>query len=148
MNYLILIVLATLAFASYANANQQDIHLFILSGQSNMAGLHPKTTFSPPLGGEYGKKKTKVAQNALGGEPNLPRDKKKKTKKPAAAVPHFNNISKADFTSGKHKQLTIPYVDGGVQKYGVATYNSGRYVIMRDIGINADGATYDYWRGK
>ena len=74
--------------------------------------------------------------------------KKKKTKKPAAAVPHFNNISKADFTSGKHKQLTIPYVDGGVQKYGVATYNSGRYVIMRDIGINADGATYDYWRGK
>ena len=67
---------------------------------------------------------------------------------PPPAIPHFNSISKADFISGKHKQLTIPYVDGGVQKYGVATYNSGRYTIIRDIGINADGATFDYWKGK
>ena len=64
------------------------------------------------------------------------------------APPHFNNISKEDFVSGKHKRLTIPYVEGGALKYGVGTYNSGRYIIARDLGINADVATYDYWKGK
>ena len=67
---------------------------------------------------------------------------------PPPPIPHFNNISQADFISGKHKQLTIPYVEGGALKYGVGTYNSGRYIIVRDLGINADAATYDYWRGK
>ena len=67
---------------------------------------------------------------------------------PPPAIPHFNGISKADFISGKHKQLTIPYVEGGIQKYGVGTYNSGRYIIARDLGINADGTTYDYWKSK
>jgi hypothetical protein len=62
--------------------------------------------------------------------------------------PNFNNISKTDFISGKHKRLVIPYMDGGKVKWGVGRYKSGRYIIVRDIGINADGTTYDYWKSK
>jgi hypothetical protein len=63
-------------------------------------------------------------------------------------IPNFRYISKADFISGKYKRLTIPYVEGGQTKWGIANYNSGRYIIIRNLGINADGATYDYWKSK
>ena len=65
-----------------------------------------------------------------------------------APPPNFNNISKTDFITGKHKRLVIPYIDGGKVKWGVGRYKSGRYIIVRDIGINADGTTYDYWKSK
>ena len=94
------------------------------------------------------KKKKKIKKKRSPEAKPAAKPKAARVQAPPPAIPHFNNISKADFTSGKHKQLTIPYVDGGVQKYGVATYNSGRYIIIRDIGINADGATFDYWKGK
>ncbi len=66
MNYLILIVLATLAFASYANANQQDIHLFILSGQSNMTG-GLKAGFAKTVEGTFGKDNVTVAHHSKSG---------------------------------------------------------------------------------
>ena len=65
-----------------------------------------------------------------------------------APAPNFKHISKTDFISGKHKRLVIPYMDGGKIKWGVANFRSGRYIIARNLGINADGATYDYWKSK
>lgn len=44
-------------------------HLFILSGQSNMARLNPEETFMPVLETEFGKENIIVAKYALRGEP-------------------------------------------------------------------------------
>ena len=44
-------------------------HLFILSGQSNMAGLDPKISFIPAVEKEFGKANVIVVKDALGGQP-------------------------------------------------------------------------------
>jgi len=68
-------------------------------------------------------------------------------------VPHFKNINKADFLSGKYKKITIPYDQNLSVKYGVANWNVTRegkkqYQISSKIYITADGATYDRWRKR
>ena len=68
-------------------------------------------------------------------------------------VPHFKTISKADFTNGRYKKLTIPYDHNLSVKYGVANWNVTRdgkkqYQISSKIYITADGATYDRWRKR
>lgn len=44
-------------------------HLFILSGQSNMAGLDPNASFTPAVEAAFGKDKVTVVKNALSGAP-------------------------------------------------------------------------------
>ncbi|MDF1753859.1 MAG: sialate O-acetylesterase [Verrucomicrobiales bacterium] len=44
-------------------------HLFILSGQSNMAGLKPEESFTPTVETKYGKKGVIVVKMAQGGQP-------------------------------------------------------------------------------
>ena len=44
-------------------------HLFILSGQSNMAGLDPKVSFIPAVEKEFGADKIIVIKDAQGGQP-------------------------------------------------------------------------------
>lgn len=44
-------------------------HLFILSGQSNMQGLKPEESFIPTVDQQYGKGKSIVVFDALGGQP-------------------------------------------------------------------------------
>lgn len=44
-------------------------HLFILSGQSNMAGLKPEESFIPTIVSEFGKENVIVVKEALGGQP-------------------------------------------------------------------------------
>ena len=68
-------------------------------------------------------------------------------------VPHFKNISKADFINGKHKKITIPYDQNLSVKYGVAEYKVTRdgkkqYQISSKIYMTADEATYDRWRKR
>ena len=68
-------------------------------------------------------------------------------------VPHFKNISKADFINGKHKKITIPYDQSLSVKYGVAEWKVTRtgkkqYQISSKIYMTADEATYDRWRKR
>lgn len=49
-----------------AESNQ---HLFILSGQSNMAGLDPKISFVPTVEKAFGKANVVVVKDAQGGQP-------------------------------------------------------------------------------
>ena len=68
-------------------------------------------------------------------------------------VPHFKNISKADFVNGKYKKITIPYDQSLSVKYGVADWKVTRdgkkqYQISSKIYITADGETYDRWRKR
>ena len=44
-------------------------HLFILSGQSNMAGLDPKLSFIPTVNAKYGEANVVVVKDAQGGQP-------------------------------------------------------------------------------
>jgi hypothetical protein len=60
-----LLVLATLLPAAAAD----KVHLFILSGQSNMAGLNPDISFTPTLKKEFSKDTVIVIKDAVGGQP-------------------------------------------------------------------------------
>jgi len=47
----------------------EPVHLFILSGQSNMAGLKPEESFTPTVEKEFGKENVIVYKLAVGGQP-------------------------------------------------------------------------------
>jgi len=48
---------------------ESQTHLFILSGQSNMAGLDPAVSFTPTVERAFGKENVIVVKDALGGQP-------------------------------------------------------------------------------
>lgn len=66
--YLSAAFVASLSFVSYGSA-QEGKHLFILSGQSNMAGLKPAESFTPAVEKEFGKDRVIVVHDAQGGQP-------------------------------------------------------------------------------
>ena len=63
-------------------------HLFILSGQSNMAGLRPQESFTPAVVAAFGKSEVIVVKDAHGGQPIRRWYKKWK---PAKGDPPKNN---------------------------------------------------------
>lgn len=69
MKYLCLIVLIGLLWISCRNAAEEGVHLFILSGQSNMVRLNPKQSFTPALEKAFGKAKVIVVKDAKDGQP-------------------------------------------------------------------------------
>lgn len=50
-------------------ADNAGKHLFILTGQSNMAGLKPEESFTPTVTKEFGAKNVMVIKHAQGGQP-------------------------------------------------------------------------------
>lgn len=61
--------LFALAWVSSVNAADKDKHLFILSGQSNMARLDPNISFTPAVEKAFGKENVTVVKDAQGGQP-------------------------------------------------------------------------------
>ncbi len=51
------------------SGHMEGKHLFILSGQSNMAGLIPEESFTPTVESEFGKENVIVVKYAQGGQP-------------------------------------------------------------------------------
>ena len=49
--------------------SSEGVHLFILSGQSNMAGHRPEEAFVPAVEKRFGKENVVVVQDAHGGQP-------------------------------------------------------------------------------
>jgi len=68
MKRLTLLAVALCLFAAPTQADE-GIHLFILSGQSNMAGLNPDLSFTPTVEAKFGAENTLVVKDALGGQP-------------------------------------------------------------------------------
>lgn len=68
LQHLLIVCLVTVLFAS-CNSNPEGKHLFILSGQSNMVGLHPEESFTPALEAQFGKDNILVVKDAHGGQP-------------------------------------------------------------------------------
>ncbi|MFN3167196.1 MAG: sialate O-acetylesterase [Phycisphaeraceae bacterium] len=71
MKHLLTLALAALlAFAAdHARADDAGVHLFILSGQSNMAGLNPDLSFTPTVEEALGEDNVLVVKDAHGGQP-------------------------------------------------------------------------------
>ncbi|MBC2603186.1 sialate O-acetylesterase [Puniceicoccus vermicola] len=63
------VLLFVLFFMTSLNAQDLEKHLFILSGQSNMARLNPKLTFTPTVEAAFGKENVVVVKDAMGGRP-------------------------------------------------------------------------------
>lgn len=59
----------SLAMLAPAQSQSAGNHLFILSGQSNMAGLNPEDSFTPAVAAAFGADKVFVVKDAKGGEP-------------------------------------------------------------------------------
>lgn len=62
------LVMLSMIFALSAQADEGK-HLFILSGQSNMAGLDPNASFTPAVEKEFGADQVIVVKDAQGGQP-------------------------------------------------------------------------------
>lgn len=65
---LLLVTLLSLV-ASPALAAEKKVRLFILSGQSNMAGLDPKVSFTPAVEQAFAGDEVIVVKHAQGGQP-------------------------------------------------------------------------------
>ena len=57
------------SFGLMQNSSKEGKHLFILSGQSNMARLKPNESFTPAVKSKFGKKNVIVVKHAVGGQP-------------------------------------------------------------------------------
>ena len=62
-------ILLLLISANVASAQQPAQHLFIMSGQSNMARLDPDISFTPAVEAAFGKDSVIVVHSAVGGRP-------------------------------------------------------------------------------
>ena len=66
----LLLALWTLGAAAFAGAPADDpVHLFVLSGQSNMAGLDPDERFTPAVEAAFGAERVVVVKDAQDGQP-------------------------------------------------------------------------------
>ena len=68
----IFLLLAGLFFFTSPTLAQSTNHLFILSGQSNMARLDPAISFTPTVAAAFGEKNITVVHDAVGGSANSP----------------------------------------------------------------------------
>lgn len=69
MRYGIFVALTLLFTLNSLSAAAGERHLFILSGQSNMARLDPQRSFIPELAAEFGRENVIVVKQASGGQP-------------------------------------------------------------------------------
>lgn len=69
--YAFLLVAAFIGFPPLLHGGDDsgETHLFILSGQSNMAGLKPEESFTPAVNAAFGKENVVVFKLAVGGQP-------------------------------------------------------------------------------
>ncbi len=63
------ILLTQVQAAPINQTTDQGAHLFVLSGQSNMAGLDPDISFVPAVEKAFGKDHVIVVRDAMGGQP-------------------------------------------------------------------------------
>jgi hypothetical protein len=113
----------------------------------------PDVTFGQSKWDKFLKKVERASKEAQKIDKQIQQLQKNARKESPVKVPHFKNISKADFISGKYKKITIPYDQSLSVKYGVANWKVTRegkkqYQISSKIYMTADEASYDRWRKR
>lgn len=96
-------VIPLLFLAATPLSAKEGKHLFILSGQSNMAGLKPAASFTPTVETKFGKGNVIIVFDAHGGQPIR---KWYKDWKPASGPKPENNGELYDRLMGKVKAAT------------------------------------------
>ena len=103
------LLLLVLAAQLTADDNKpKGTHLFILSGQSNMAGLRPKESFTPTVAQAFGNKHVIVVKDAVGGQPIRRWYKKWKPKEgdqPKAKADLYDRLMKKVKRATKDKDI-------------------------------------------
>ena len=122
------------------------LSLVLLFGLSDVA-------FGQSKWDKFFKKVEKASKEAQKIDKQIQQLQKSARKESPVKVPHFKNVSKADFLNGKYKKITIPYDHNLNVKYGVAEWEITRegkrqYKISSKIFMTADEATYDRWRKR
>ena len=122
------------------------LSLVLLFGLSDVA-------FGQSKWDKFLKKVEKASKEAQKIDKQIQQLQKSARKESPVKVPHFKNVSKADFLNGKYKKITIPYDHNLNVKYGVAEWEITRegkrqYKISSKIFMTADEATYDRWRKR
>ena len=64
-----LLAAGLVCLAPFESSAADGVHLFILSGQSNMDGLDPDVSFTPAVQKAFGAEHTVVVKDAYGGQP-------------------------------------------------------------------------------
>ena len=113
----------------------------------------PDVTFGQSKWDKFFKKVEKASKEAQKIDKQIQQLQKSARKESPVKVPHFKNVSKADFLNGKYKKITIPYDHNLNVKYGVAEWEITRegkrqYKISSKIFMTADEETYDRWRKR
>ena len=114
MNQLILrsLLLSSAIFSS--SIADAKVHLFLLSGQSNMGGLNPDSSFTPTVKKAFSEDKCIVVKRAQGGQPIRRWYKQWKPEKgdsPSASGDLYDKLIKAMANAvGDHKPDTITFV--------------------------------------
>jgi len=89
-------LVAAAASASVTSAAEPKIRLFVLSGQSNMAGLNPRTTFEPAVRAAFPDDECIVVKHASGGQPIRRWDKQWKLPAGATDADEFTKLPPGD----------------------------------------------------
>ena len=113
----------------------------------------PDVTLGQSKWDKFLKKVEKASKEAQKVDKQIQQLQKSARKESPVKVPHFKNVSKADFLNGKYKKITIPYDHNLNVKYGVANWNITRegkkqYQISSKVYMTADEETYDRWRKR
>jgi len=113
----------------------------------------PDVTFGQSKWDKFLKKVERASKEAQKIDKQIQQLQKSARKESPVKVPHFKNISKADFIKGKYKKITIPYDQNLSVKYGVAEWEVTRdgkkqYKISSKVFMTADETTYDRWRKR
>jgi hypothetical protein len=99
---------------SKGSKSKEKTHLFILSGQSNMAGLNPNISFTPTVETAFGKDNVIVVKDAAGGQPIRRWYKKWKPEKgdePKATGDLYDRLMTKVNTATKDKNIqTVTFV--------------------------------------
>lgn len=167
-----LITLLGVVFLASSCAGEGDRHLFILSGQSNMAGLKPEAAFLPELKKLLPEADIQHVKFAKGGQPIrkwLPSWDKIAAKSgleprndPGAFYAQVLKLAKANIEKGEPKTITFFWMQGerdGKEKLSAAYEESMKTLIAnlrKDleapkmafvIGRLSDFSTAEHWEG-
>jgi len=136
----VLSLLFLVAGLTPANAADKKVRLFVLSGQSNMAGLDPRVSFTPAVEKEFAGDEVIVVKHAIGGQPI--RRWYKQWQTPAGAT--------EGKTAGKNGDLYDQLIQAVTKALGGRKPDSVVFVWMqgeRDAKAGWQAAYYEALRG-
>jgi len=136
----VLSLLFLVAGLTPANAADKKVRLFVLSGQSNMAGLDPRVSFTPAVEKEFAGDEVIVVKHAIGGQPI--RRWYKQWQLPAGAT--------EGKTAGKNGDLYDQLIQAVTKALGGRKPDSVAFVWMqgeRDAKAGWQAAYYEALRG-